>query len=981
MRINILSKLKSIWQAVRTNRQTQILIASTLAPMLLMALAWIVNGFYPFGRKTFMAVDFGQQYIGLYSFLKRTVLTGDWSGFFYSFSKSIGGSMIGIWGFNLISPFNIFYIILPLTQFKWAIFLSIWLRYGATGLAFSYLLIKRYKALDYNPFLVPVLASAYAMSGMIVSYQMNPIFYDAMIMLPLVILYLEEALDGKRNFRYLMVLALSLFLHFYMGFMICLFVALYACYYQAPAWQIKGSFKEKSKAFFMPLLRVVGESVLAIGSIFFLLYPIFLNLLRSKGAYDSPMTFSWAFQIKPLDILSKLVVGGFDDVSGWSTGPNLPNIYVGALALVGFFLFFRYATAHLYRKMAAAIISVIFVLSFSNEFVNKIWHMGQNPAGFFFRFSWIFSFFIVLLAYQALREEKKLSWIGWATGLGLTVASLYYVQTHIKSHKFTQINAENSKAIVKFVGEHSVGVFFFLALIFSGLVWYIWKHVSTENNDRTKSLLLCLAVFIGIWIAFKQGIMFHQLFLTAITFFAVLAYLALRPASRVWLMALLALTGFELSYNAYLSQRTSHYDDAFKFTDGTENIQKLSDVIKVLSNEPFYRVASEFLLSKNDPFLVDYPGLSNFSSNMEKSTIQLFGSLGDVGGNASTYYANGTPLTDALYGVRYFLVRKDYTEQDMENHPDWQFFGKYLTRKDLMQDYHKVYENNRFEIYENPDVLSIAFGTNAVTESIKFGTNNPVANQNIILSSMSGVEDLYFEPFGFQHLELENMEEAGVEGKTLFNRIDKTKPGKVIYRTVLQSDMTYYFQAPNSLRDSIGKIGVLLNDRWYNYSQRYDQVQLWNIASNQAGQEVKLTFEVTKDDQLDLTGMAFVRSDANKIKSIMAERKKQSMEVTKFTNTKVEGMVNITDNSDVMMTSIPYNPGWTVKVDGEEVKTKEAWESLLSFPITAGKHKIEMSFTPDGFWQGVLISMVSIGIVVVIKWRTKTEDKDQVKIA
>lgn len=981
MRTKIINKLKAAWQAVRTDRQTQILIASTLAPMLLMALAWMVNGFYPFGRKTFMAVDFGQQYIGLYSFLKRTVLTGDWSGLFYSFSKSIGGSMIGIWGFNLISPFNIFYILLPLTQFKWAIFLSIWFRYGATGLTFAYLLIKRYKALDYNPILVPVLASAYAMSGMIVSYQMNPIFYDAMIMLPLVILYLEEALDGKKSFRYLAVLALSMFLHFYMGFMICLFVALYACYYQAPAWQRKGSFKEKSKAFFMPLLKVLAESILGIGTVFFLLYPIFLNLLRSKGAYDAPMTFSWALQINPLDILSKLVVGGFDDLSGWSAGPNLPNIYVGALALVGFFLYFRYAKAHVYRKVAAAIISLIFLVSFSNEFVNKIWHMGQNPAGFFFRFSWIFSFFIVLLAYQALREEKKLSWIGWGVGLGLTGASLYYVHTHIESNKFTQINPANPTAVVTALGEHPVGVFLFLALLFGGFAWYIWKHVSTENNNRTKALGACLAVFVGTWFAFKNELIFQQLFLTGVTFVAVLTYLAIRPKSRVWLMALLALTGFELSYNAYLSQRTSGYDDALKFTDGTKNVQKLSDVIKVLSNEPFYRVASEFLLSKNDPFLVDYPGLSNFSSNMEKSTIQLFNYLGDVGGNAATYYANGTPVTDALYGVRYFLVRKDYTNEDVENHPDWEFFGKYLTRKDLKQHYHKVYENNRFEIYENPDVLSIAFGTNAVTESIKFGTNNPVANQNIILSSMSGVEEQYFEPFGFQYLEFENMEEAGEEGQPIFNRIDKTKPGKVIYRTVLQSDMTYYFQAPYSLRDSIGNIGILLNDQWYNYSQSYDQTQLWNIAANQPGEEVKLTFEVTKHDQLDLTGMAFVRADPNKIKAIMAERKKQSMEVTKFTNTKVEGTVNITDNSDVMMTSIPYNPGWTVKVDGKKVKTKETWESLLSFPITTGKHKIEMSFTPDGFWPGVLISILSIGIVVFINWRTKAEDKDTAKTA
>ena len=52
------------------------------------------------------------------------------------------------------------------------------------------------------------------------------------------------------------------------------------------------------------------------------------------------MTFSFAFQINPLDILSKLVVGGFDTTSGWSAGPNLPNIYIGALGFLGFIFYF-----------------------------------------------------------------------------------------------------------------------------------------------------------------------------------------------------------------------------------------------------------------------------------------------------------------------------------------------------------------------------------------------------------------------------------------------------------------------------------------------------------------------------------------------------------------------------------------------------------------------------------------------------------------
>ena len=61
-----------------------------------------------------MAVDFGQQYISFFGLLKHAVLTGDLSSLTYSFTKSLGGDMIGVLGYYLMSPFNIFYILYPL---------------------------------------------------------------------------------------------------------------------------------------------------------------------------------------------------------------------------------------------------------------------------------------------------------------------------------------------------------------------------------------------------------------------------------------------------------------------------------------------------------------------------------------------------------------------------------------------------------------------------------------------------------------------------------------------------------------------------------------------------------------------------------------------------------------------------------------------------------------------------------------------------
>ena len=57
------------------------------------------------------------------------------------------------------------------------------------------------------------------------------------------------------------------------------------------------------------------------------------------------------------------------------------------------------------------------------------------------------------------------------------------------------------------------------------------------------------------------------------------------------------------------------------------------------------------------------------------------------------------------------------------------------------------------------------------------------------------------------------------------------------------------------------------------------------------------------------------------------------MTVTKWTNTLIKGHVQITDKSNVMMTSIPYNPGWTVKVDGKKSRLMRLGEVYYPFQL------------------------------------------------
>lgn len=971
------------WQEFRKKHSKALLyMMSALLPMMTMLIVWFFMGSYPFGNKSLMAVDFGQQYISFFGLLKNAVFSGDLSSLSYSFTKSLGGDMIGVLGYYLMSPFNIFYIILPFQHYGLAVFLTIWLRYGAIGFSFAYLLVKRYKGAESKIWMVPLFATAYALSGMLVSYQMNVIFYDAMIMLPLVIIYLEKLLDGEAPYPYAFVLGLTVLLQFYMGYMISIFVVLYACYYVSPRLSIEGDWKQKLKTFIHPLFKAFIYSVLGVATASILLVPVFFNLLESKGQVGDGMRFSFAFQINPLDILSKLAIGGYDTTSGWSAGPNLPNIYIGALGLVGFVLYFTSKEIAKEKRWSAGLVTLIFFISFINEFVSKIWHMGQNPAGFFFRFSWLFSFFMLVLAYQAIIKQIEISQRGKLISVVLLTLSAIYLYTK----DFTYLLKKQPEALTQYLSKNFLVFWILVIIVMSACSYFYWNRSLKENKEKkivlgaTFSIILCLAILL------QTGYLLSQVVLTLIIYLAVIFVLRSK-LTRLGILALSALTIFELGYNAYLSQVTFGYADVDKFVDATVSVKRVTDNIQENADQSFYRIATTFAYSKTVPSLVSYPGLSTFSSSLERTTMDQFAYMGDQGINAATEYENGTLLTDALYGVRYYMDVKDLNPTEKEAHPERMYFTRFASRFDMNRYFtEKVYEDERYIVYENPNSFPLAYGTNDLVRNINFGRNNAIQNQNIILNSMEGVKKGeenyldYFKPLAYGDVETENLTEENVDkekGTAVYKRVDSSKDAIVRYRITPRTNLTYYFFVPASL-NSEKDYSVLLNGKWFTHSKRNTQRQLWQIADNAENQESVLEFRF-KTDKVDLSNAGVYRAEISQIQSALEKRKEQGLQVEKFSNTHIVGSVNITDDSKYMMTSIPYSEGWKVKVDGKDVPVTKAWNSFISFPITSGQHKVEFVFSQKGRVTGAVLTLISLTTLYIVRRDYKKDDKNQLK--
>ena len=85
------------------------------------------------------------------------------------------------------------------------------------------------------------------------------------------------------------------------------------------------------------------------------------------------------------------------------------------------------------------------------------------------------------------------------------------------------------------------------------------------------------------------------------------------------------------------------------------------------------------------------------------------------------------------------------------------------------------------------------------------------------------------------------------------------------------------------------------------------------------------------------------------------------------TDSHLIGTVTTAADSQLMFTSIPYDEGWNIYVDGEKVELYEANRSLIAFYVEgAGEHTVEMKYMPTVVALGITVSVVCLVIFLVL---------------
>ena len=185
--------------------------------------------------------DLPNQYLSFFQYYRHLVL-GNWASAGYTFSNGLGGDMAGNIAYYVLSPLNFIVFLFPANKINIAVYVIILLKLGLMSGTFTWLILKWFN-FKYQAYAI-FLGIAYSLSGYSVAYAGNVMWFDGLILLPLITYALVRGIKTNKWLAYSILLACAIIFNYYIGYMIAIFLVLYFFWRLTwpqqvqPRWQI-----------------------------------------------------------------------------------------------------------------------------------------------------------------------------------------------------------------------------------------------------------------------------------------------------------------------------------------------------------------------------------------------------------------------------------------------------------------------------------------------------------------------------------------------------------------------------------------------------------------------------------------------------------------------------------------------------------------------------------------------------------------------
>lgn len=398
--------------------------------------------------------------------------------------------------------------------------------------------------------------------------------------------------------------------------------------------------------------------------------------------------------------------------------------------------------------------------------------------------------------------------------------------------------------------------------------------------------------------------------------------------------------------------------DKTPYVSDLESFNSVKETLDRIEDGKFYRMELSNLRTRMDPSWYYYNGASVFSSmaNEKLSNLQLY--LGMMGNKINSFtYNPQTPVYNMMFSMKYIVNNSS---------PDIHIASPFYTVS-------TQYE--QFTAYKNNYYLPIAYCadpglTEWLNEDIlaEWKTNNTVPNpfelQGEYFDLATGGAGTPFVEIPVDEVSYSNVEpfyDINSFSQFYDKRTDDIDGSVTYHLTAPVDGNVYIFYDVTGFDNKSAMISTSKGT----ISQSTSQNSLWDLGYLKKGEKVSVNIPLESN-----TGTVYFT--AYNIDQKIFEKgynllSKYQVLTEEFEDTYIKG--RFTAPKDCLVyTSIPYDDGWQVYVDGQKVNDEDIVKlasALLCVKVKEGSHEIEFRYEVPGLKVGLVISAVTVLLILV----------------
>lgn len=367
-------------------------LACFAAPIAMLCLQAYLGNTYPFGTESFLAEDFRYQYIDFFTWYRNVLLGG--GNLLYSFAQGLGSGTWGLFSYYLSSPFNLLILLFDEAHLVDFAFWMTALKLGCIQVAMAFFMRRRFQ-LGYG--WTWLFAMSFTLSSWIITQMRNPLWLDALILLPIACWGCYRFIRTGRFVALGVIAGVDIMICWYMAYISILFLCLYVLF-ELAAYAFEGNTLD-ARFVGGRALRYIAAMLIALGLSAWTFAPTILAMMGGS----SSATLDRLFSCTPTELLLSVVPGG------WQTS-GVPQFYTGTVALVlaAGFVVNRRVPAGL--RVTGVLFGLFMAASSVFAPLEYVWCGFRIPNGFYSRTAFLVSFLIVWLAAYSVRCGWEPMW-------------------------------------------------------------------------------------------------------------------------------------------------------------------------------------------------------------------------------------------------------------------------------------------------------------------------------------------------------------------------------------------------------------------------------------------------------------------------------------------------------------------------------------------------------------------------------------------